>query len=194
MFSCLHCNSFTWFLSVLIILSRFGSAGWTRCQIENHLFVRVCVCWGCFLECHAVWSTTALTFPFLEIFLHALSHSLILLIYLCGKCLLFMFDCVSFSFFLSFLEVHCPPIVTLKHISLSPPACGENEVRTGASCQLTCPRGYSLIGSSEVRCLPSGSWSGNLHKATCTGDLFSVCVYNDKQYYVLHETSLFVLL
>lgn len=101
---------------------------------------------------------------------------------------------LCFLFFLSFLEVHCPPIVTLKHISLSPPACGENEVRTGASCQLTCPRGYSLIGNSEVRCLPSGNWSGNLHKATCTGDLFSVCVYNDKQYYVLHETSLFVLL
>uniref|UniRef100_A0A8C1JVU7 Sushi, von Willebrand factor type A, EGF and pentraxin domain-containing protein 1 n=1 Tax=Cyprinus carpio TaxID=7962 RepID=A0A8C1JVU7_CYPCA len=66
------------------------------------------------------------------------------------------------------VEVRCPPIVTLKHISLSPPACGENEVRTGASCQLNCPRGYGLIGNSEVRCLPSGNWSDNLHKATCT--------------------------
>uniref|UniRef100_A0A8C2AZW3 Sushi, von Willebrand factor type A, EGF and pentraxin domain-containing protein 1 n=1 Tax=Cyprinus carpio TaxID=7962 RepID=A0A8C2AZW3_CYPCA len=66
------------------------------------------------------------------------------------------------------VEVRCPPIVTLKHISLSPPACGENEVRTGASCQLNCPRGYGLIGNSEVRCLPSGNWSDNLHKAICT--------------------------
>uniref|UniRef100_A0A671PAW8 Sushi, von Willebrand factor type A, EGF and pentraxin domain-containing protein 1 n=1 Tax=Sinocyclocheilus anshuiensis TaxID=1608454 RepID=A0A671PAW8_9TELE len=65
------------------------------------------------------------------------------------------------------VEIRCPPIVTLKHIRLSPPACGENEVRTGALCQLTCPRGYRLIGNSEVRCLPSGNWSENLHKATC---------------------------
>uniref|UniRef100_A0A8C1SDC7 Sushi, von Willebrand factor type A, EGF and pentraxin domain-containing protein 1 n=1 Tax=Cyprinus carpio TaxID=7962 RepID=A0A8C1SDC7_CYPCA len=66
------------------------------------------------------------------------------------------------------VEVRCPPIVTLKHIRLSPPTCGENEVRTGALCKLTCPRGYGLIGNSEVRCLPSGNWSDNLHKAACT--------------------------
>ncbi|XP_056124585.1 sushi, von Willebrand factor type A, EGF and pentraxin domain-containing protein 1 isoform X2 [Rhinichthys klamathensis goyatoka] len=65
-------------------------------------------------------------------------------------------------------EVRCPPIVTLKHIHLSPPTCGENEVRTGTSCQLTCPRSYRLLGDSEVKCLPSGIWSDNLHKATCT--------------------------
>uniref|UniRef100_A0A8C2KBK0 Sushi, von Willebrand factor type A, EGF and pentraxin domain-containing protein 1 n=1 Tax=Cyprinus carpio TaxID=7962 RepID=A0A8C2KBK0_CYPCA len=66
------------------------------------------------------------------------------------------------------VEVRCPPVVTLKHIRLSPPTCGENEVRTGALCKLTCPRGYGLIGNSEVRCLPSGNWSDNLHKAACT--------------------------
>ncbi|XP_067257599.1 sushi, von Willebrand factor type A, EGF and pentraxin domain-containing protein 1 isoform X2 [Chanodichthys erythropterus] len=66
------------------------------------------------------------------------------------------------------VEVRCPPIVTLKHIHLSPPTCGENEVRTGTSCQLTCPRSYRLLGDSEVKCLPSGNWSENLHKATCT--------------------------
>lgn len=95
--------------------------------------------------------------------------------------------------------MRCPPIVTLKHISLSPPTCGENEVRTGTSCQLTCPSSYHLLGDSEVNCLPSGNWSENLHKATCTGDLFSVCVYKDVQGYVLHypvcihvsETSVF---
>ncbi|XP_051756633.1 sushi, von Willebrand factor type A, EGF and pentraxin domain-containing protein 1 isoform X4 [Ctenopharyngodon idella] len=66
------------------------------------------------------------------------------------------------------VEVRCPPIVTLKHIRLSPPTCGENEVRTGTSCQLTCPHSYHLLGDSEVKCLPSGNWSENLHKATCT--------------------------
>ncbi|XP_048039857.1 sushi, von Willebrand factor type A, EGF and pentraxin domain-containing protein 1 isoform X2 [Megalobrama amblycephala] len=66
------------------------------------------------------------------------------------------------------VEVRCPPIVTLKHIHLSPSTCGENEVKTGTSCQLTCPRSYRLLGDSEVKCLPSGNWSENLHKATCT--------------------------
>lgn len=77
MFSCLHCNSFTLFHSVLINLSCFGRTGWSWCQIENHLFVRVCMFWGCFQECPAMWSTTALTFPFLEIFFLTLllSHS-----------------------------------------------------------------------------------------------------------------------
>ncbi|XP_051576791.1 sushi, von Willebrand factor type A, EGF and pentraxin domain-containing protein 1 isoform X5 [Myxocyprinus asiaticus] len=66
------------------------------------------------------------------------------------------------------VEVRCPPLVTLKHIHLSPPGCGETEVGTGASCQLSCPLGYSLLGDSEVRCLPSGNWSDNLYKATCS--------------------------
>ncbi|XP_055055760.2 sushi, von Willebrand factor type A, EGF and pentraxin domain-containing protein 1 isoform X1 [Misgurnus anguillicaudatus] len=65
------------------------------------------------------------------------------------------------------VEVRCPPLVTLKHIHLSPPGCGEDEVRTGVSCQLNCPNGYRLLGDPEVRCLPSGNWSENSHKATC---------------------------
>lgn len=133
---------------------------------------------GCFQECQAVWSTTALTFPFLEIFLHALSFSVILLIYffVANVCCL----CVTvFLFFLSFKEVRCPPIVTLKHIHLTPSTCGENEVRTGAVCQLSCPYGYSLIGDSKVKCLPTGNWSDNLHKATCTGLFVFLMMYKD---------------
>jgi len=83
--------------------------------------------------------------------------------------------------------VRCPPIVTLKHIHLSPPTCGENEVRTGTTCQLSCPHSYRLLGDPEVKCLPSGIWSDNLYKATCTGDLCSFCVYQDVQGCVLHD-------
>lgn len=94
----------------------------------------------------------------------------------CGKCLLFV--CYSVSF-LSFEEVRCPPIVTLKHILLTPTTCGENEVRTGAVCQLTCPHGYSLLGDSKVKCLPTGNWSDSLHKATCTGLFVFLMMYKD---------------
>ncbi|XP_056610750.1 sushi, von Willebrand factor type A, EGF and pentraxin domain-containing protein 1 isoform X1 [Triplophysa dalaica] len=65
------------------------------------------------------------------------------------------------------VEVHCPPLVTLKNIHVSPPDCGKDEVTTSASCQLTCPHGYRLLGDPVVTCLSSGSWSDNALKATC---------------------------
>uniref|UniRef100_A0A8B9HTR2 Sushi, von Willebrand factor type A, EGF and pentraxin domain-containing protein 1 n=1 Tax=Astyanax mexicanus TaxID=7994 RepID=A0A8B9HTR2_ASTMX len=65
------------------------------------------------------------------------------------------------------VEVRCPSIVPSKHMRVSPPVCGERALRSGATCRLTCRRGYSLLGNPEVRCLPSGDWSDNLHKSSC---------------------------
>uniref|UniRef100_A0AAY4CTR2 Sushi, von Willebrand factor type A, EGF and pentraxin domain-containing protein 1 n=1 Tax=Denticeps clupeoides TaxID=299321 RepID=A0AAY4CTR2_9TELE len=64
------------------------------------------------------------------------------------------------------VEIRCQP-VSVKHVLMSPPACGTREMRSGASCQLSCRQGYQLLGNAVVRCLPSGEWSDNLHKATC---------------------------
>ncbi|XP_030635356.1 LOW QUALITY PROTEIN: sushi, von Willebrand factor type A, EGF and pentraxin domain-containing protein 1 [Chanos chanos] len=66
------------------------------------------------------------------------------------------------------VEVRCPPIGTLRHRSFVAPDCGEGVVRSGTTCKLTCLRGYRLHGDPLVHCLPSGDWSENLHKATCT--------------------------
>ncbi|XP_035375850.1 sushi, von Willebrand factor type A, EGF and pentraxin domain-containing protein 1 isoform X3 [Electrophorus electricus] len=65
------------------------------------------------------------------------------------------------------VEVRCPRIVTFKHVRLMPPVCGERAVRSGAICRLSCRHGYRLMGNPEVRCLPSGDWNNDLHKATC---------------------------
>ncbi|XP_063042299.1 sushi, von Willebrand factor type A, EGF and pentraxin domain-containing protein 1 isoform X3 [Engraulis encrasicolus] len=65
------------------------------------------------------------------------------------------------------VEVRCPPIVPAKHVSLSPPACGVRELRSGASCKLSCRLGYRLRGEPVVRCLATGEWSQHLHKAAC---------------------------
>ncbi|KAG7461968.1 hypothetical protein MATL_G00196770 [Megalops atlanticus] len=66
------------------------------------------------------------------------------------------------------VEIRCPPMVTLKNVLLSPPTCGEREVKAGTVCQLACRQGYSLHGDLEVQCLPSGDWSTSVHRATCT--------------------------
>ncbi|KAJ8262626.1 hypothetical protein GJAV_G00168500 [Gymnothorax javanicus] len=68
------------------------------------------------------------------------------------------------------VEIRCPPMMTLKNVLLLPPRCGEKDVRTGTVCQLACRQGYQLLGDPEMRCLPSGDWSTNVHKATCEGE------------------------
>ncbi|XP_064199795.1 sushi, von Willebrand factor type A, EGF and pentraxin domain-containing protein 1 isoform X2 [Anguilla rostrata] len=65
------------------------------------------------------------------------------------------------------VEIRCPPMMTLKNVLLSPPTCGEKDVKAGTVCQLACRQGYRLLGDLEVRCLPSGDWSTSVHKATC---------------------------
>ncbi|XP_038851181.1 sushi, von Willebrand factor type A, EGF and pentraxin domain-containing protein 1 [Salvelinus namaycush] len=66
------------------------------------------------------------------------------------------------------VEVRCPPMVTLRNVLLSPPACGQRKVKPGTLCRLACRHGYRLQGDLEARCLSSGDWSTNIHKATCT--------------------------
>ncbi|XP_074480016.1 sushi, von Willebrand factor type A, EGF and pentraxin domain-containing protein 1 isoform X1 [Sebastes fasciatus] len=66
------------------------------------------------------------------------------------------------------VEVRCPPIVTLKNIVLSPPACGRRAVLPGSACLLTCRQGYSLQGNRKAVCMSSGNWTANVHKAVCT--------------------------
>uniref|UniRef100_A0A8C7IIV5 Sushi, von Willebrand factor type A, EGF and pentraxin domain-containing protein 1 n=1 Tax=Oncorhynchus kisutch TaxID=8019 RepID=A0A8C7IIV5_ONCKI len=66
------------------------------------------------------------------------------------------------------VEVRCPPMVTLRNVLRSPPACGKREVKPGTMCRLACLHGYSLQGDVDARCLSSGDWSTNVHKATCT--------------------------
>uniref|UniRef100_A0AAZ3PCB1 Sushi, von Willebrand factor type A, EGF and pentraxin domain-containing protein 1 n=1 Tax=Oncorhynchus tshawytscha TaxID=74940 RepID=A0AAZ3PCB1_ONCTS len=66
------------------------------------------------------------------------------------------------------VEVRCPPMVTLRNVLLSPPACGQRKVKPGTLCRLACRHGYRLQGDLEARCLSSGDWSANIHKATCT--------------------------
>ncbi|XP_064877916.1 sushi, von Willebrand factor type A, EGF and pentraxin domain-containing protein 1-like isoform X4 [Oncorhynchus nerka] len=66
------------------------------------------------------------------------------------------------------VEVRCPPMVTLRNVLLSPPACGQRKVKPGTLCRLACRHGYRLQGDLEARCLSSGDWSANVHKATCT--------------------------
>ncbi|KAK9524849.1 hypothetical protein VZT92_017214 [Zoarces viviparus] len=66
------------------------------------------------------------------------------------------------------VEVRCPPIVTLKNILLSPPACGKRTVSPGSACLLTCRQGYSLQGNRKAVCMSSGNWTANVHKAVCT--------------------------
>ncbi|XP_061107701.1 sushi, von Willebrand factor type A, EGF and pentraxin domain-containing protein 1 isoform X3 [Conger conger] len=65
------------------------------------------------------------------------------------------------------VEIRCPPMMTLKNVLLSPPTCGERAMKGGTVCQLACRQGYRLLGDLEVRCLPTGDWSTNVHKATC---------------------------
>nr|XP_046174411.1 sushi, von Willebrand factor type A, EGF and pentraxin domain-containing protein 1-like isoform X1 [Oncorhynchus gorbuscha] len=66
------------------------------------------------------------------------------------------------------VEVRCPPMVTLRNVLRSPPACGKREVKPGTMCRLACLHGYSLQGDVDALCLSSGDWSTNVHKATCT--------------------------
>ncbi|XP_047448268.1 sushi, von Willebrand factor type A, EGF and pentraxin domain-containing protein 1 isoform X2 [Mugil cephalus] len=66
------------------------------------------------------------------------------------------------------VEVRCPPVVTPKHILLSPPACGKRAVSPGFICLLTCRQGYGLQGNRKAVCLGSGNWTANIHKAVCT--------------------------
>ncbi|XP_024000115.2 sushi, von Willebrand factor type A, EGF and pentraxin domain-containing protein 1-like, partial [Salvelinus sp. IW2-2015] len=66
------------------------------------------------------------------------------------------------------VEVRCPPMVTLRNVLRSPPACGKREVKPGTMCRLACRHGYSLQGDVDARCLSSGDWSTNIHKTTCT--------------------------
>ncbi|KAI5629830.1 sushi, von Willebrand factor type A, EGF and pentraxin domain-containing protein 1 isoform X1 [Silurus asotus] len=65
------------------------------------------------------------------------------------------------------VEVRCSPIVTPEQVRLSPPACGKRAMRSGAVCRFSCHQGYRLLGNPEVRCLPTGDWSNNMHKITC---------------------------
>nr|XP_033465702.1 sushi, von Willebrand factor type A, EGF and pentraxin domain-containing protein 1 isoform X2 [Epinephelus lanceolatus] len=65
------------------------------------------------------------------------------------------------------VEVRCPPIVTLKNILLSPPACGKRAVSPGSACLLTCRQGYSLQGNRKAVCMGSGNWTANVFKAIC---------------------------
>lgn len=53
--------------------------------------------------------------------------------------------------------VHCPEIQTRRGIILS-----ANDTRLGTKVQLSCANGNSLIGASELVCLPSGNWSAPL--------------------------------
>uniref|UniRef100_A0AAV2KL76 Sushi, von Willebrand factor type A, EGF and pentraxin domain-containing protein 1 n=1 Tax=Knipowitschia caucasica TaxID=637954 RepID=A0AAV2KL76_KNICA len=65
------------------------------------------------------------------------------------------------------VEVRCPPIVNLKNIVVSPPACGKRALPSGAVCLLTCRQGFSLKGNRRAVCLSSGNWSANVFKAHC---------------------------
>ncbi|XP_017288668.1 sushi, von Willebrand factor type A, EGF and pentraxin domain-containing protein 1 isoform X3 [Kryptolebias marmoratus] len=65
------------------------------------------------------------------------------------------------------VEVRCPPIVNLKNILLSPPACGKRAVSLGFICHLACRQGYSLQGNRRAVCLSTGNWTTNVHKAVC---------------------------
>ncbi|XP_072543610.1 sushi, von Willebrand factor type A, EGF and pentraxin domain-containing protein 1 isoform X2 [Salminus brasiliensis] len=65
------------------------------------------------------------------------------------------------------VEVRCPLIVPSKHMRVSPPVCGERALRSGATCRLSCRRGYRLQGNPGLRCLPSGDWSDDLQKSIC---------------------------
>ncbi|XP_068164048.1 sushi, von Willebrand factor type A, EGF and pentraxin domain-containing protein 1 isoform X1 [Antennarius striatus] len=66
------------------------------------------------------------------------------------------------------VEVRCPPIVNLKNILLSPPACGKRALTPGSVCLLTCRQRYTLHGNRKAVCLGSGNWTANVHKASCT--------------------------
>lgn len=65
------------------------------------------------------------------------------------------------------VEVRCPPIVTLKNILVSPPACGKRAISLGSVCLLTCRQGYTLQGDKKAACLTTGEWSANVHKTVC---------------------------
>ncbi|XP_069375236.1 sushi, von Willebrand factor type A, EGF and pentraxin domain-containing protein 1 isoform X3 [Paralichthys olivaceus] len=65
------------------------------------------------------------------------------------------------------VEVRCPPVVALKNILLSPPACGRRAASPGSFCLLTCRQGYSLQGNRKAVCMGSGNWTANVHKAVC---------------------------
>lgn len=69
-------------------------------------------------------------------------------------------------------EIHCPALQRPKNVVILPPTCGEEEVKAGDVCRLSCVHGYSLSGvTGEVQCLTSGKWSKNAHKAKCRGTL-----------------------
>ncbi|XP_058886297.1 sushi, von Willebrand factor type A, EGF and pentraxin domain-containing protein 1 isoform X1 [Acipenser ruthenus] len=66
------------------------------------------------------------------------------------------------------VEIHCPTLQRPKNVVILPPTCGEEEVKAGDVCRLSCVHGYSLSGvTGEVQCLTSGKWSKNAHKAKC---------------------------
>lgn len=79
-------------------------------------------------------------------------------------------------------EVHCPPIVTLKNISLSPPACGKRSMSQGSTCLLTCGQGYTLQGNRKAVCLGSGNWTANVQKVNCTGKCVCVSFFLMKKF------------
>ncbi|XP_041117630.1 sushi, von Willebrand factor type A, EGF and pentraxin domain-containing protein 1 isoform X2 [Polyodon spathula] len=66
------------------------------------------------------------------------------------------------------VEIHCPALERPKNVVILPPTCGEEEMKAGDVCRLSCVHGYSLSGvTGEVQCLTSGKWSKNAHKAKC---------------------------
>lgn len=90
-----------------------------------------------------------------------------------------------------FAEVRCPPIVTLKNISLSPPACGKRSMPQGSTCLLTCSQGYTLQGNRKAVCLGSGNWTANVLKVICAG--MYVCVCRSVSFFLTKKLTMYTL-
>lgn len=53
--------------------------------------------------------------------------------------------------------IHCPDIPSKRGLKIN-----VNDTKMGSTIQLSCINGNSLIGASEMTCMPSGNWSSPL--------------------------------
>lgn len=101
----------------------------------------------------------------------------------------------NISFFLFFLETHCPPLTIPDNVYVYPPMCtGTGKLYFGTTCSFFCSDGLTLEGAvAPVSCLSNGTWDRTVNDNTTMA-----CVGKNKQSYLsthslAHLTFVFVL-
>lgn len=87
---------------------------------------------------------------------------------------------LCFFLFLIILEITCKPLKFLKFGKVTPNSCTSgSSVFFGTQCNFQCnsANGFQIVGESSATCSVNGSWSVNVGKIVCKGELTIPCGY-----------------